>query len=93
MPKVGQYPADSYIRAAKKMAKLKGFDRVECTRGSKNAYRFEVFIPGEELPACFWAIHVSHDRKELVWSRDDYRKPDRELNGRSGEFLEILETV
>jgi len=75
------------------MAKQKGFDRVECCRGSKNAYRFEAFLPGETTPVQFWTIHVTHDRKELVWSRDDYRKPDSVLNGRSGEFMEVLEKI
>jgi hypothetical protein len=93
MPKLGQYPLSSYIKAVKVMAKQKCFDRVEYVRGSKNAYRFEAFIPNEAEPASFWTIHVEHNRREIVWSREDYRKPDLHLNGRSGEFVEILEKI
>ncbi len=93
MPKLGQYQLNSYVRAVKEMAKRKGFERVDYFRGSKNAIRFEVFIPRETIPTAFWTIHVSHDRKELVWSRDDYRKPDINLNGRPGEFVEVLENI
>ena len=93
MPKVGQYQIKVYVKAVHEMAKLKGFHGVEYFRGSKNAYRFEVFLPNEVEPTSFWTIHVSHNRKEEVWSKDDYRKPDIHLNGRSGEFVEILEKV
>ncbi len=92
MPRPRQYPLKDYLKAVELLAERKGF-RVEHFLGNNNAIRFEVFRKEQTEIWEMWTIHTLHSKRREVYSRDDLRKPDLHLNGRPGEFLEILEKV
>lgn len=93
-----QFPLNDYIKAVEILAQKMG-RRVEVYNGKKNAIRFEVFPlsknGGQDSKEIIemWTIHTSHNKKRTIWSREDYRKPDRNLCARQGEFMEILENI
>lgn len=92
MPRPKKYSLKEYIKAVEILAKRKQL-RIEVSYGLKNAIRFDVFIGNEEEPWDMWVIHTEHTKRREVWSKENYRKPDRCLDARSGEFLEILEEM
>lgn len=92
MRKPKQYPLNEYIKAAERLAAQKGF-RLEVGMGSKNAIRFDVFMAGETQPWDFWTVHTNHNKRREVWSKEDYRKPDRCMGLGEGTFLAMLESL
>lgn len=92
MPKRKQYSLKEYIKAVEILAERKKL-RIAVSYGSKNAIRFDVFMVTETKPADMWVIHTEHTKRREVWSKENYRKPDRCLDARPGEFLEILEEI
>lgn len=92
MPKRKQYPLKEYIKAVEILAERKKL-RVAVSYSSKNAIRFDVFREEEAEPHEMWVIHTEHTKRREVWSKEKYRKPDRCLDARPGEFLDILEEM
>lgn len=92
MPKPS-YPLKKYIKAAEKLAKIKGFDRIEYEAATGSIIRFELFLPNESEPTSFWIIHHDHNGKKTIWSRDDYRKAADRMNATEDEFLDILRNM
>ena len=93
MPRPKQYPLNDYIKAVEKLAALKNLRMVVSQGSSGSAIRFEVFVDNDQVPIEIWTIHTIHSKKREVWSKEDYRKPDRCLGARAGEFMEILESL
>ncbi len=89
MPRLS-YPLKTYIKAAEKLAKAKGFSKVEYYSKSGSGWRFEAFIGQEAIPTSFWVVHTEHNKKKEITSMEDYRKAVRVLNATFEEFLEIL---
>jgi hypothetical protein len=93
MPKLRQYALNDYIKAVDKLAFIKGVT-IKYFYNKGSAVRFEVFINKEEIPVEMWVVHTNHSKKREVWSKEDYRKPEKYIKGsRSGEFIEILEQI
>jgi len=92
MPKPRKYPLNDYIKAAEILGSRRNLivKSMNATRGS--AVRFEVYDQNGVL-MDFWTVHTEHDRRRFIWSKEDYRKPDKHLFARPGEFMEILEDL
>lgn len=93
MPKPKQYPLKDLIKAAQILAAQKGFDRVEYESKKGSAVRFEVFLKGESDPTDMWVVHTSHDKKRLIWSKDDYKKTATSLKSELEELIALLERL
>ena len=89
MPRLS-YPLNTYIKATEKLAKIKGFSKIEYYSKSGSGWRLEAFIGQETVPTSFWVIHTEHTKKKEITSKEDYRKAVRVLNATLEEFLEIL---
>ena len=92
MPRPKLYPLKDYIKAAEKLAAKKGL-RLEVTPGKGSAVRFDVFMAGEIEPWEIWAVHTSHTKKREIWSKEDYKKPDRCLGLEPGTFLKEIASL
>lgn len=86
-----KYPLNKYEKASKRLASEKGL-RVESFNGKGSAVRFELYDEKDNL-LDFWVVHTEHKRTRLIWSKEDYRKPEKHIPSRSGEFMEILESL
>lgn len=89
MPRLS-YPLNTYIKAVEKLAKAKGFSKIEYYSKSGSGWRFEAFIGTEVVPTSFWVIHTEHSKRKEIISKEDYKKAVRVLNATFEEFLEIL---
>ncbi len=93
MSKQRLYKLESYIKAVEELARRNRLIvRVENKKGS--AVAFKVFLRAtDSTPDSVWVIHTQHTRKREVWSKEDYRKPSRNLGGEVEDFLIILENI
>lgn len=89
MPRLN-YPLNTYIKAVEKLAKVKGFSKIEYYSKSGSGWRFEAFIGSETTPTSFCVIHTEHTKKKEITSMEDYKKAVRVLNATFEEFIEIL---
>ena len=83
----------TYIKAVELIAKEKGLSHVKCKETTGSVVRFELFEVGESDPCSFWIIHYTHDRKRIVWSKEDYRKAADRLSCTMDYFIQILESL
>ena len=90
MPRLN-YQLKVYIKAVDILAQKKGFNRVEMIR-KKGGYvfRFEAFIGEETKPHSMWTVHTEHNRKEIVYSMEDYKKIATNLVCSMEEVLQVL---
>lgn len=93
MPKQKNYPLKKYIKAVEILAARKGF-RVDSINGRGSAVRLEAFFKDKEIPDEIWTIHTEHNKAKEIYSKEDYKKPDRHLMGaKEGEFMDILRGI
>lgn len=85
------YPLKTYIKVVEKIAEENGLARVKITPNKGSAVRFELFETDEDVPCSIWVIHHSHDKKRIVWSKENYRKAATYLNCTLEEFLARFE--
>ena len=91
MPKLKQYSLDEYINAVESLASSKGF-RIKVFQKTGSAIRFEVYRREEVEIWDMWVVHTKHNSKRReIWSRDNYKKPDKCLGLDDGTFLKFLE--
>ena len=82
-----------YEKAVRHIAAQKGLERVEVIPNKGSVVRFELFEIGEKIPKCMWVIHHSHDRKQEIWSPEDYKKAARNLCCEYQEFLDVIKSM
>lgn len=92
MPKLN-YPLKKYEKAVRLIAERNGLADVKVTSTKGSIVRFELFEIGQTVPMSIWVIHHSHDRKEEIWSREDYRKAARNLSCTEEEFLNTIKNI
>lgn len=92
MPKQKHWSLANYIKAVDILAERKGFV-IKSFLNKHNGIHFDAFRKGESEVWDVWTIHTEHTKKREIWSKEDYRKPDRCLDARAGEFLEVLESL
>lgn len=93
MPKLN-YPLKKYRKAVESIAEEKGIARINIVPNKGSAVRFEVFRGASDVvPASMWVIHHSHEKKQIVWSRDNYRKAAEHLGCTLGEFMQRIESI
>jgi hypothetical protein len=85
------YPLKLYIKAVEKIANDKGLSHVKCKATKGSVVRFELFEVGVSVPCTFWVIHHEHNKKQVVWSKDDYRKAADRLSCTLEELIETIE--
>mgnify|MGYP003394316008 CR=1 FL=1 len=84
------FPLKKYIRIVEKMAKEKGLASVRVTHTKGSIVRFELFEYGENIPMSIWTIHHEHNKKQIIWSKDDYRKAADRLVCSYEEFIKRI---
>jgi hypothetical protein len=90
MPKL-KFQLKHYIKAVESIAEpMKLTVQVTATTGS--IIRFELFESGQKVPRSIWVIHHSHDRRQEVWSKDDYRKAALNLSCTTEEFIDRIKS-
>ncbi|OGJ70811.1 hypothetical protein A3G69_00930 [Candidatus Peribacteria bacterium RIFCSPLOWO2_12_FULL_53_10] len=87
------YPLKKYIKAVEKIAEEKGLALVKVTATKGSIVRFELFERGEHVPMSIWTIHHEHNKKQIVWSKDDYRKAADRLVCTYEEFIQRLDAA
>jgi len=93
MPKLN-YPLKKYRKAVEVIAEEKGIARINVVPNKGSAVRFEVFREvTDSVPASMWVIHHSHERKQIVWSKDNYRKAAEHLGCTLEEFIQKIESL
>ena len=85
------YPLKKYIKVVEKIAKENGLASVKVTPTKGSIVRFELFERGEDVPMSIWTIHHEHNRKQIIWSKDDYRKAADRLTCTYEEFIQRLD--
>lgn len=78
MPKLS-YPLKKYIKAVESIAEEKGLSHVKVTPTKGSIVRFELFEKNVDIPTVIWTIHHSHNKKQEIWSKEDYKKAARNL--------------
>ncbi len=91
MPKLN-YQLKKYKKAVLEIALSKGLVNVRVTPTKGSTVRFELFEKNMSVPMSIWIIHHSHDRKQEIWSREDYRKAARNLCCSEEEFLNKIKS-
>ncbi|MEK7081254.1 MAG: hypothetical protein AAB902_02615 [Patescibacteria group bacterium] len=84
------YALKTYIKAVEILAKTKGFSKIEFHSKSGSAVRFEAFVGNDTVPHSMWVVHVLHDKRKTIYSKEDYRKVTVNLVCTMEEFLEVL---
>lgn len=86
------YQLKLYIKAVEKIASDKGLSvKNKPTKGS--VVRFDLFEQGGTTPSTFWIIHHEHNKKQIVWSKEDYRKAADRLACTLEKFIETIEAL
>jgi hypothetical protein len=92
MPRLN-YQLKYYIKAVERIAKDKKLARVVITPTKGSIVRFELFEEGIEVPKSIWTIHHGHDRRQEIWSKDDYRKASVNLNCTLEDFIKEIRSL
>lgn len=85
------YRLKTFVKALEVLTESKGYSSVEMVYKSDSGVRFELFIRGEIVPACFLVVHTEHEAAKRVTSKGDYKKVATLFDISLEEFLEILE--
>lgn len=80
----------TYIKVVEKIAEERGLASVKITPAKGSVVRFELFENGQNVPMSIWTIHHEHNKKQIIWSKDDYRKAADRLVCTYEEFIERL---
>lgn len=78
MPKLN-YPLNKYIKAVECIAEENGLASPKITPTKGSIVRFELFEIGMKVPMAVWTIHHTHNNKQQIWSKEDYKKAARNL--------------
>lgn len=92
MPKLN-YPLKKYEKAVREIARKNGLFDVKVTATKGSIVRFELFEKNMSVPMSIWVIHHTHDRKQQIWSREDYKKAARNLCCSEEDFLNKIKSV
>ncbi len=84
------FPLKKYIKLVEKIAEEKGLASVKITPTKGSIVRFELFEQGIDIPMGIWTIHHEHNKKQTIWSKDDYRKAAAHLVCSLEEFIKRL---
>lgn len=87
------YQLKVYVRAVERIAIEKGLSHVVWKPTTGSIVRFELFEKGEKFPCSMWTIHHEHNRKKIIWSKEDYRKAADRLNVSIEYFITVLESI
>ncbi len=75
------------------MVKKKELSHLKWKETKGSIVRFELFEKGRKNPTVFWTVHHEHNRKKVIWSKEDYRKAAVRLNCTLDEFIEVLDSL
>ena len=87
------YQLKDYIKAVEKIAEEKGLSHVNCKPTTGSIIRFELFEKNATTPFVFWTVHHEHNRKKVIYSKEDYRKAAVRLNFTLEHFIGVLHSI